>query len=72
MFTYALCYGSGYDEWHQTALSNLPADSNGDGAITLGEAYQGIRERVSFLNQLIEITQATQYYGDTAQLLWSK
>lgn len=72
VFTYALCYGSGYDEWHQTALSNLPADSNGDGAITLGEAYQGIRERVSFLNQLIEITQATQYYGDTAQLLWSK
>ncbi|MBE5811660.1 MAG: PKD domain-containing protein [Clostridiales bacterium] len=50
VFTYGLCYGSGYDEWNQVSLGYLPADANGDGAITLGEAYNGVLERVNFLN----------------------
>ena len=50
VFTYGLCYGSGFDEWNQVSLGYLPADANGDGAITLGEAYNGVLERVNFLN----------------------
>ena len=75
VFTYALCYGSGYDEWNQKALSTLPADANGDGAITLGEAHSTAVERVEWLNSLVEgnpITQNTQYYGDTTFILWSR
>ena len=71
-FTYALCYGSGYDEWNQTSLGRLPADRNGDGAITLSEAHAGVQERINFLATLVEIDQATQYYGDTAFVLWAK
>lgn len=52
VFTYGLCYGSGYDLWERKALSGLPADTNGDGAISLGEAYQGVLERVSYINNL--------------------
>nr|MBR4280984.1 caspase family protein [Clostridia bacterium] len=74
VFTYGLCYGSGYDEWNRVSLSRLPADANGDGAITLGEAYRGVQERVSYLKGMAPemITQATQYYGDTSFVLWSK
>ena len=72
VFTYGICYGSGYDEWNQQSLSGLPADQNGDGAITLGEAYQGVLERVSYLNSLITVEQATQYYGDSSFILWKR
>lgn len=72
VFTYGLCYGSGYDEWNQVSLGRLPADSNSDGAITLGEAYNGVQERVSFLSTQAVVTQSTQYYGDTSFVLWSK
>lgn len=72
VFTYGLCYGSGYDEWERTSLGRLPADSNGDAAITLGEAYKGVQERVNYLSTLTTVTQATQYYGDTSYVLWSK
>ena len=72
VFTYGICYGSGYDEWNQQALTGLPADTNGDGAITLGEAYQGVLERVDYLNTMTIIEQATQYHGDPAFVLWSR
>ena len=72
VFTYGLCYGSGYDEWNRESLGRMPADSNGDGAITLAEAYRGVQERVSFLNRLTQVTQVTQYYGDSDYVLWSK
>ena len=72
VFTYGVCYGSGYDEWNQQALGNLPADKNGDGAITLGEAYQGVLERIDYLNTMTIIEQATQYHGDTSFVLWSR
>lgn len=71
-FTYALCYGSGYDEWNRVSLGRLPADSNGNGAITLGEAHRGVQERISYLSSLAPIEQATQYYGDTSFVLWAK
>lgn len=71
-FTYGVCYGSGFDEWNQCALSNLPADTNGDGAITLGEAYSMAIERVNWLATLTTLNQSAQYYGDTSFVLWRK
>lgn len=71
-FTYALCYGSGYDEWNQIPLGTLPADTNGNGAITLGEAHRGVQERINYLKSLLPLEQATQYYGDTSFVLWKK
>ena len=72
-FTYGVCYGSGYDEWQRTSLVYLPADSNGDNRITLGEAYTGARERVAYLKTLLpQLVQEAQYYGDTSFVLWSK
>lgn len=71
-FTYGICYGSGYDEWEQVSLPNLPADADGNGAITMQEAYRGALERISFLRNLLEITQEVQYYGDPAFVLWRR
>lgn len=74
VFTYGLCYGSGYDEWKRVALNTLPADLNGDGAITLGEAHTRINERVSYLSTMVVggLSQSSQYYGDTSFVLWRK
>ena len=72
VFTYGLCYGSGYDEWTGKSLGYLPADSNGSGSISLGEAWQGVRERVNYLNTLYYLEQAVQYHGDTSFVLWKK
>lgn len=74
VFTYGLCYGSGYDEWKKVSLGSLPADTNGDRAITLGEAYTRIRERVSYMNGLAggALGQETQSYGDSSFVLWRK
>lgn len=71
-FTYGICYGSGYDEWDGTSLGYMPADSNGDGAITLGEAHQGVNERINYLKQMIDLSQSAQYFGDTSFVLWRK
>lgn len=74
VFTYGLCYGSGYDEWKRVSLGSLPADANGDGVITLGEAHTRINERVSYLSTMVSggLSQATQYYGDSSFVLWRK
>ena len=71
-FTYGICYGSGYDEWDGTSLGYMPADSNGDGAITLGEAHQGVNELINYLKQMIDLSQSAQYFGDTSFVLWRK
>lgn len=72
-FTYGVCYGSGYDEWNQRALGNLPADTDGNGAITLGEAYSMANDRVDWLATLASgISQSAQYFGDTSFVLWRK
>ena len=39
LFTYAMLYGSGYDELAKTQISGLYSDDNGDKRITLNEAY---------------------------------
>ena len=59
-FTYGVTYGSGYDEWNQTALGSLPADTNGNGQITLGESYTKAVERVNWLKTMVEMEQAAQ------------
>ncbi|MBQ7139082.1 MAG: caspase family protein [Clostridia bacterium] len=71
-FTYGLCYGSGYDEWNQVSLGRMPADANGNGAITLGEAHRGVQERINYLSSMAPLAQSTQYYGDTSFVLWAK
>ncbi len=71
-FTYSLCYGSGYDEWNQVSLGRMPADANGNGAITLGEAHRGVQERINYLSSMAPLSQSTQYYGDTSFVLWAK
>lgn len=74
-FTYSLCYGCGYDEWNQTSLSTLYADTDSNGAITLGEAYTLAVERVAWLETLLPegmMEQSLQYYGDTSFILWSR
>lgn len=72
-FTYGVTYGSGYDEWNQKGLGYLPADTNSDGRITLGEAYSKAVERVNWLKTMVDgMVQAAQYYGDSSFVLWSK
>lgn len=71
-FTYGLCYGSGYDEWNQEWLGSLPADTDGNGQITLGEAYSKAVERVNWLKTMVAMEQVAQYYGDTSFVLWSE
>lgn len=73
-FTYGLCYGSGYDEWNRVDLGYLPADTNGDGAITLSEAVAGVKERIAYLNGLLggQLTQNVQAYGAADAVLWQR
>lgn len=73
-FTYGLCYGSGYDEWNRIDLGQLPADANGDGAITLNEAVSGVKERIAYLNSLLngQLTQNVQAYGAADAVLWQR
>ena len=74
-FTYGVCHGSGYDEWNSKALGYMPADTNGDGSVTLGEAYGYAVERVAWLNTLLpadyQMEQSAQYYGDSSFVLWT-
>lgn len=73
VFTYGLCYGSGYDEWQRVILSNMPADADGNRAIALGEAIAGVKEREAFLkNMLPSLDQDVQYHGDPNFILWAK
>ncbi len=77
-FTYGVCYGSGYDSWKLSWMSSMPADTNSNKAITLGEAYSVILNRVNyidniFIQQNMDPTgQSTQYYGSSSYVLWSK
>lgn len=75
-FTYGVCYGSGYDSWNQMSLSGMAADADGNGEITLGEAYTTALSRVAWLKSLLtdptKMEQSAQYYGDTSFVLWSR
>ena len=53
-------------------ICSLPADTNGNGQITLGEAYSKAVERVNWLKTMVAMEQVAQYYGDTSFVLWSE
>jgi hypothetical protein len=73
VFTYGLCYGSGYDEWQRISLSDMPADADSNRAISLGEAIAGVKERLAFIkNMLPSLNQDVQYHGDPNFILWAK
>jgi len=78
LFTYGVCYGSGYDEWNEVSLGSLPADDNGDRAISLSEALTNARERIDYIKSQMEpkeaalIDQTCQSYGDSNYILWSR
>lgn len=73
VFTYGICYGSGYDEWNQVPLTNLPADADGNLAITVGEAVAGVQERIAYINSMgAWPEQDVQYHGDPGYILWAK
>ena len=73
IFTYGLCYGSGYDEWQKVSLGAMPADADGNQSITLGEAIAGVQERVAFVKSMLpSLDQDVQYHGDPAFILWAK
>ncbi|MBR3796500.1 MAG: leucine-rich repeat protein [Clostridia bacterium] len=67
LFTYGVTKGSGFDMLRQTECSWY-ADSNGDEAITLEEAYGYVVSTVRGLGY----EQAAQYYGETDAVLWKK
>lgn len=73
VFTYGLCYGSGYDMWEAESLGYLPADANGDGGITISESLSVIAERIAYLDGLIQIDQEVRAYpsGDSL-ILWAQ
>lgn len=69
-FTHALCYGSGYELIEGvTCTAWADASGNNDGKITLGEAYYNV---VDTITNIWEVSQATQYFGSTSFVLWSK
>ncbi len=70
LFTYGICYGSGYDIWEQEPLGGLPADTNGDQAVTLYEAYTCAQERVDHVP--VFVWQTVSYYGDNNFVLWHR
>lgn len=67
LFTYGVTKGSGFDMLKQADCSWY-ADTNGDEDITLGEVYNYVLDTVKRLGY----EQASQYYGDTAAVLWEK
>lgn len=73
-FTYGVCYGSGWDEWNQI-VTDLHADTNQDGAITLAECRATAAQRVAWLNVLAGgiLNQDVQTYSEDPNFIfWAK
>ena len=75
VFTHALLYGSGYDEWNDELLTKLRADANGDKRISLQEAYtyayEGVLNGVGSMNP--SANQHVQVYPTGSSfVLWEK
>ena len=69
LFTYGLCYGSGWNVATESAISTLHADRDSNGEITLYEAYvyaKAMAQR-SNPNQTAQI-----YPSNNALVIWSK
>lgn len=72
-FTYGICYGSGYDILAGSSLSSLPADTNGDRAITIPEAVVVVDEWIDTFSEWVgqDLGQSVQtYYDDSSFVLW--
>lgn len=68
-FTYGLLYGSGYNEITAAQLSAMPADKNGDGAISLSEGHVYANARA----QIYSTTQNAQCYPENSSfILWKR
>ena len=68
-FTFGLLYGSGYHETNDVFLSGMPADRNGDLAISLKEGYEFALSYASTLNA----SQHAQAYPTGSDFpLWAK
>ena len=72
LFTYGLCYSGGYDHWGQEWLGSMAGDTNGDQAISVGEAVASVQNREDYIATMIAVTQQVQYYGDENFILWAK
>ncbi len=72
-FTYALCWGSGYDEIEQEYLDDIASDFDQNGQITLAEGHDTVLVVVDqFMQEHPSIEQDVQYAGDPNFVLWSK
>ena len=72
-FTYGVCYGSGYDIMERQWLGAMPADTNGDRAITIPETVAVVREWIATFSEWIgfPLEQSVQtYYSDPGFVLW--
>ena len=72
-FTYGVCYGSGYDILAGSSLGSLPADTNGDRAITIPETIAVVDEWITTFGEWLgqELEQSVQcYYDDASFILW--
>ena len=69
-YTYALAKGSGY-HMHTQQATSLWADEagNGDGSVSLAEAYDYV---VDTVETELKYSQDAQYYGDGEFVLWSQ
>ncbi len=69
LFTYGLSYGSGWDMGRNRAIATLYADTNGNGEITLYEAYRYAKAAAQKQNP----DQTAQIYPDNSGLvIWGK
>lgn len=60
-FTYALCYGCGWDGLSIKSVA-VYADTNGDGIVTLQEAYVFAKENAAAIAKSYRVTQTAQVY----------
>ena len=68
IFAYSMCYGSGWNMATNTTLS-MAADSDGDGVITLNEAYSYARYKAQQSNP----DQTAQVYpANSTMVVWAK
>ena len=68
-FTYALCYGNGYDELGGSFLGGLYCDSNSDNLISLAECYSYAYTQAKNINS----DQNAQVYPTGSNFtLWGK
>ena len=77
-FTYSLVSSMGCSYPGGTYGGKISADANGDRKLTLQEAYNGIKNKINYMNSLVKntsyspITQAVQMGGSGSTVLFKK